>query len=803
MKRAAAILLAAILAAGIFVSCAHSETPVQPTVRPSEAPLETPRVTADPEAGTQYTYYVSVPRLPECWSTQGASSQAEERIAALLTSPLVSRVPEKLGQSSGWAFELAESVEDVTASHVWDARRYGADIGDTPLDGLDSGFVYEITIRRGAQWQNGESITAADFVDSLAALLDPALRSPAAARFLMGEAAAAGAERYYLSLRDDEFTPVALKGYSSNEEAAAAGCTLALDMWGLSALEGAKGAEDICPHWADFGDETEYELSGGLKVSPKELAVKYEAELEVGGELEEFCAVRVVNTDRGIDFARAVGCRATGERSFIYVCAAKTDYDAFLSMLTRSWLMYMPYYRRAGELTEEGTPRGFCTNLNNTMSCGPYRVSELVPGERLVLTRDPNWYGWRRAEDSSPVSITEYLVNGEHLKRFLTTSIVVEEASNQNARLRFDSGALCEIIPTAAELSGYAAPEQLLTVPTDLTLLLMINRGEASLRALDLAGGCRNCIVLSDPDFRRAVSLSVDRARWCAELGGEPLLGLINENCLYDTLDPSASYRRTADAKNAVCRLYGVGFGEGYELPTLDAAYASITGFDIEAARTLFTSAAERLIEEGKYRAGAEIHVRVACPEDVTGANAVRFLALLAELLNEAAEGTPIGEITLSKAPSNAPAAQIASGGCAMAFGVFDGGEPFQSMRALCDTALFGKGNVLFSDSDTELTELEAGGGSTGMTRLEWARSLSAGGKFAHFTTAEKLTVAAALERSLLETGALIPICAVDRTVELSEKVSFIKGSDLIDHPCPFELLCYDFSDEEWAQIVE
>ena len=191
-----------------------------------------------------------------------------------------------------------------------------------------------------------------------------------------------------------------------------------------------------CPRWVSITDTTEYTdrlMPTGEPVSASGLWEQYSDRLEVGAESESCCAVFVSKAADAPSFEDTVGCYAVDDRTFIYVTEAPVTMDELFEAFSSSWLVCAPAYEEADE-------RGYCTNVSNSPSCGPYRLSSLVPGERIVLTRNPYWYGWDTNEDGSPVAFTRELVNGEHLEIYKTTRIVISKMDHDQALAAFEAG---------------------------------------------------------------------------------------------------------------------------------------------------------------------------------------------------------------------------------------------------------------------------------------------------------------------------------------------------------------------------
>ena len=810
MKRALAALLAAALALALFCSCIGpwkepEPTEPAPTEPVATEPADSPRVTPDPDAGERMSFNICSEALPACWSAFAARNEDEELICQLISPPLVYRqVADAEEGGFQWAFGLAESVRDVTAAYKTDLTRFSVNTNGFVPTAVSQGCVYEVRLRKDLYWENGERITAQDVVESVKLLLEPAAKLASAAEFCAADAAPAGCERYYLSLREDKMLPVAAAGFRSNASAIASGRKVMIDVWELGGLRGAVNAGGgECPRWLPIGDTEAYFIPSGPEegVSAKALWDEYSAQLEIGAPLEGCCEVLVENASRGVSFEEAVGVYATGELTFNYVCPRRVDLSVFLDSLERIRLVYAPYYVRASETDELDIPFGYCTNDTNTMSCGPYRITGYERGRSIRLSRDPNWYGWSVGADGAPLAFTEYLVSGERLTRYAATELTFTQAAYEEATALLESGEAEFMRPTAEEARRYSGSGTLVGDPSLSTLMLLVDPDAASLAVLDAQKGNKNSVVLSDPDFRRAMTLAFDRTSICAEVGGRPELGLIASGCLADP-DEGVVYRDTEAAKLALCALYGVSYGPSERYKDLDSAAASLTGFDRQAAHELMKSAGERLIADGLYEAEAPVRIRVLCLHTAPTANETKLIGTLEHYLNIAAAGTPIGKIKLEPVGgTDRGTTPVIAGEFALGLSLFDGSEPFLAIRRAVDPDLFPSSN-LFRGAQTALLTIKKRGSDVILSWKDWAARLSGSGRYASEKLDSRLTLLASMEQNLLDSCVCIPLLTtVQRSIITDKARPLLDTYSSLYGRGGFELMTFNYTDAEWAEM--
>ena len=147
----------------------------------------------------EYTYRAYTSALGTNWNPHTWETSADRDIMEYLTSPLVDVLPLDTDEGSyQWSFEMARSVEDITAHSHELLLHYGVTIpeGMNP-DDVDSGFVFEITLREGLKYEDGSEILADDFVRSMELLLEPGMKNGRANTYISGESAIAGARGYF------------------------------------------------------------------------------------------------------------------------------------------------------------------------------------------------------------------------------------------------------------------------------------------------------------------------------------------------------------------------------------------------------------------------------------------------------------------------------------------------------------------------------------------------------------------------------------------------------------------------------
>ena len=176
-----------------------------------------------------------------------------------------------------------------------------------------------------------------------------------------------------------------------------------------------------------------------------------------------------------------------------------------------------------------------------------------------------------------------------------------------------------------------------------------MNTNPTDLKNMDINEGNTNSIVLSNENFRKAMSLAIDRAEFVTKTAGyKPAFSLLNNLYYYDVWnDPTSVYRKSEPAMQALVNLYEIEYGEGETYATLEEAHASITGFNLTQAKELMALAHEELVTAGDISAGANIKIKIAYAKGAIQSDELAQVAIIQKHLNAALEDSGFGTIKL------------------------------------------------------------------------------------------------------------------------------------------------------------
>ena len=803
MKKLLALVLAVVMVLGM-VACGNTT--------PNATNGSDPATTTTPIAGeaASYTYKSYMSALGTNWNPHAWENSNESTILSYLETPLAKMTIDNSAEGVyQWVYEAATYVKDVTAENQGDLTKYQVTLPEgKTAEEIESGYVYEIGLNPDMKWEDGTPINADTYIYSMKALLDPDMKNYRANLYYAGESAVAGGNAYYYSKDAGIYVPYT-SVYASLADAAAAGDVYidCHDFWGAAGYIDADGNE--VPQYVLITDETVYSQdgAGADAFSGAELYAGYGAYLEVGGGYESSAYVYQANERMGATYDE-VGCYKVDDYTIRYVCQTALDINYFLVSCSSNWLVYEEMYEAGKDATGALVTTNYNTTKDTTMSYGPYRIESLQEGKQLVYVQNENWYGYEKQEDGSLKAITPWLVDGENVERYQTTKIVIDVMDDDAAKQAFLKGELSEWSVSADDALTYATSERLYKVDETYTQSFFFNTNVDALKTMDESKGNTNSVVLSNENFRKAFSLSVDRAELVGATSGyKPAYAIMNNLYFYDVYnDPNSSYRNSDPAMQAICNLYGVEYGEGTPYATLRDAYLSINGYNLTEAKALMATACTELVEAGLYTAGEPIVIRIGWAKGALDSAANQQLALVNKYINAAIEGSGFGTVTFEAVGNIEDRyGAVPAGEYAIGYGAWGGAAfyPFRNFQVYCDTEQYSINELGCWDPSTEELTLTVEGEEVTMTWQDWSRALIGTGRFAEADNLVKLDITAQMEELYLQKYYRIPLMSTTACFMLSYQMDyFTEEYNIMYDFGGMELMKYNFTDAEWAEFI-
>ena len=803
MKKFLALLLALTMVLSLAACGANNEETTPATDGASEAPEVTGTV-------YNYTYRTSTTALGSKWNPHNWDTNADDSMLSYISAPFATMsIEDSVNGVYQWIYRAATSITDVTADHKDDLTKYGVTLpeGQTAEE-TEKGFVFEIALNPDMKWEDGTPINADSYIYSMKALLDPTMKNYRANLYYAGESAVAGGAKYYYSLDEGMYVPYT-DLYATLADATAAG-EVYIDCWNFWGAEGYIDADgNAAPQYVLITDETAYSAdgAGNDEFSGASLYAEYAAYFEVGGGYEAYAMVYQVNENKGATYD-VVGCYKVDDYTIRYVNQTQIDYNYFMTSMTSNWLVYEDLYEAGKDTTGTLVTTDYNTSMETTMSYGPYRMESLQDGKQVVYVKNENYYAYTKNEDGTLTATTDYLVDGEYVSAYMTDRIIIDVMDPDAAKQAFLKGELSDWTPTADDLPTYALSEQLYKAPETYTMSFFFDCGLEDLKEMDASKGNQNSVVLSNLNFRLAFSLGIDRDEYVGATEGYlPAYSMLNSLYYYDVYnDPTSSYRNSTPAKQAIVNFYGVEYGEGTPYADLDAAYASLNGYNLTEAQRLMALACEELVAEGLYTAGDPIHIRIGWAKGALTSSDNQQLALMNKYINAAAEGSGFGTITLEAVGNiNDRYGDVANGEYAIGYGAWGGAAfyPFRNFQVYCDPDQYSIHEAGCWDPTTETLTINVEGEDITKTWQEWSGCMVGSGDMANKSFETKLQILATMEEEYLKFVYRIPLASTTLPVMYSYQVEeYTHDYNIMYGFGGLELRTFNYTDAEWAAYV-
>lgn len=525
----------------------------------------------------------------------------------------------------GWAIgcDLASELPvDVTSDYV---GSYGIEEGDTAK-------AWKITLNPDACWEDGTPINADSYIYSYQQLLDPIMLNRRADSLYAGDFQIYGAKNYvYQGRTSFNALGETVEDYLANGGDESQLYVDVTSFWNVTAEDGSQ--------YVSITDETpirdeavEDENADEAYVSGKYL---YETYLAPGAPNADNAAdyvgtMQAYEADYSFD---NVGIFKTGDYEIVFVTTspvASPDYYVPYK-LSSTYLVYedlwescKTYFNSNGDQVDADSDdiasitTNYGTSAETTMSFGPYRLDYFELDKQITFTRNDNWFGYK---------------DGKHTGMYQADNISCQVIAEQStALLAFLNGEIDNVSLVASDMSTYGSSDYIRYTPQSYTTKLTFNTDLAKTTE-------RGTQILTNLNFRKAFSYAIDRNTFAAAYtsAGTAGFGMLNNLYVYDPYT-GATYRDSEGAKEALCNLYGMTWGEDGDYEDLDEAYEAITGYDITYAQSLMQQAYDECVADGLYdgESNVEIELRVYQSDDVY----VQMFNYLNSCLQAACEGT-------------------------------------------------------------------------------------------------------------------------------------------------------------------
>ena len=507
-------------------------------------------------------------------------------------------------------YDAATKLEDVTSTV---ASKWGY----TAEQKAEGGYAWKITLRNDLKWDDGTAITAADFVNSMKAQLDPAFMNFRANTYY-DTLKLKGARAYFFQNQEGTYETVASQGYANNAAAREAGVTVYVkptDLFsGIDTFVDENGV--AMPEWITgdtlYADPADWENGTAAEngLDANWIFATYEAAyLDVGCYYETSVAVFVENKIR--EFAwEDVGIYSIDSENAIVVCLDKAysllNEDGSLAIWAAYYMSGLPlvkldlYNSCAKEPAEGATlwTSNYNSSLATTASWGPYKLVEFEAGSHYKLVKNDNWYGWNMEEYKNQYNVTA--INCRKVDKDETKWMGFLSGE-------YDDASIYSGVNEDFADSKYISYSEGSTGTYGMQLY-------SNLPVLKASGN--NNGILAIQAFRQALNLATNRSDVIEKIWpgtATPCFGLVNTAYYYDiegapNLADGGKYRNSVQAKEGILRAYGYTQGADGKWSindlvglTTEEAYDTLTGYNLTLAKEKMAAAIAELTANAEF----------------------------------------------------------------------------------------------------------------------------------------------------------------------------------------------------------
>lgn len=579
-------------------------------------------------------------------------------------------------------YSAATKLEDVTKKY---AGKYGL------AADAEKGQAFAMTLRNDLKWDDGTPIKAADFVYTMMQQLSPKYLFATASNYYSGNYVIHNAQNYVkqgqkgmfpassvltvYNQSDDAKLIFTLNGHDSYvadyltsngvdpQAYVAQAAKVTVDA--LKAIEGKslaeiKNDETMLATWTA--------VLGWWKTLPNEELHFFKMEYEY--PKMDFSEVGYFVGDNEYELVMVID-------GTLNPLDAEGNLTYEAGYYFSNWpLVKKDLWERCEDQSKTPYANSYCTTQEKSASWGPYKLTNYQDQKTYTVSRNDKWFGY---------GLPQYA------NQYQTDAIVTEKIEEwDTAWLAFQKGNLDGIGMDVKIAADYRTSKRAYFTPETYTFDLNIQSNATS------RTDKRNNLLLNYADFRKAISLSLDRDDYCAKNNpsSQAALGLLNSMYYYD-VENGKVYRESIQAKEAILNAYGATknadgswkVGENTYTDIEDALDAT-TGYNLTLARQLVENAIAQAKKDGKYSDGEEIILKYGI--ETQAANTDRVKNWFQAAFDNMTKGTSIeGKIKIEyfMFSSATWSDQFADGEYDLCFGAW-GNAPFNPAYLLCETQI-------------------------------------------------------------------------------------------------------------------
>lgn len=581
----------------------------------SLAACGTPKNNNNTAAPKNYTYNYALAEFPTTWSPHTNQTSIDSEIMDYIVSGLYA-FDYKDEKHDGYKLvplAAKEEPKDVTSQYI---GKYGLVEGDTKK-------AYIVPLRDDLKWDDGTKITANDYVESAKRLLSPKAKNYRADSLYSGNMVIHNAQNYLNAGQTVNLDNGANAGYELADLTKKEDGTYVTPDGGAVYL-----AVNFPLDWTSGNTLKDYveaygdsyfslknwdtlvgmmDDDGLIPLTDENLALYADVTTgnpawgETDADLPNYFVY--AQTYPELDFAE-VGIAAVSDTELLLVLDKQLSGFYLLYSLTDTWLVKLDLYDKCESIVDGVYNNTYGTSVETTASFGPYKLTDFQADKQYTLTKNENWFGFKEGT-------------------YQATAIVVDSVPDPNTRLQlFLQGKLDSYGLDRDHMTEYSKSDYCYYTPGDSTYAMVFNPNLGALKSMQEKEGANvNKTIITLKEFRMAMSLGLDRAKFC--LATSPTNNAAF--ALYSTLivsnpDEGTAYRTTEQAKKVLVDFWGLteDIGAGKLYPDMDAAIESITGYNLTKAQEYFNAAYDKAIATGLMDEDDKVVIMIGTPNNTS-----------------------------------------------------------------------------------------------------------------------------------------------------------------------------------------
>ncbi len=607
MKKILALMLVIAMALTMFAACGGNETTAPSTNNVEQPSGDTPVV---PDT---YTYNIAWGEFPARWNPHTYEESTDGEVLNYITDGFYTfdYNEDETGFEMVPAMVTDDHPVDITSEYV---GQYGIEEGDTAL-------VYKMNLRDDLYWDNGDKITAHDFVESAKRLLNPAAQNYRADSMYSNDVVIYNAQNYLkqgqqgwfaadmpYSIYSEDLDSLLIFSLEASSEERNYECSMRGAMGFPASYDAAACAAYIYGSYGltAFNADTAAAMEGKsfaeikadatLKAAWDELIGWWQT--EPNEELDFF----VTNyTYPEMEWENNVGIFALSDTELVYVLESPMEGFYLKYGLPSGYLVHIATYDACESIDADGVySNTYCTSAENSPSYGTYSLTKFQTDKELEFERNEKWYGL----EEGTYQTTH--INVQCVKEAATREGLLKEGKLDSFGLDADY----------AEIYGKSDLTYFSESPS--TFAICFNPDlDALTTAQEAAGENINKTILTLVEFRQAMCFGMDRSAFVTATNplGVAAYGIFSNQHIVEP-DLGLGYRSTEQAKEVLVQFWGLSddIGEGKLYADKDEAIASLTGYAPEAAKAKFDEAYDKAIAEGLMDADDVVEILIGVP---------------------------------------------------------------------------------------------------------------------------------------------------------------------------------------------